>query len=95
MTTVDIEQVILAILTGAGFGFLAYLVGSSWQRLALFLVLLWTMQTGPQYLWRWLDGQDVTQEVINVTVLRFTFAVAAVACLAALNRWRYRRAPRP
>lgn len=88
MTTVDIEQLVLAVLTGVGFGVLVHLIGSSWQRLALFLTLLWTLQTGPQYLWRWMDGQEVTQEVINVSVLRLTFAVAAVVCLAALNRWR-------
>ena len=89
--TPDIEQFALAILGGAGFGALIVFVGSSWQRLAVILVLLWTMQTGPQFFYRWLEGADMTREVVIVTELRVIFTIAAVAMLALANRWRLRQ----
>lgn len=84
------EQVVLAILTGAGFGVLVHIMGSSWQRLAVMLTLLWTMQTAPQFIYRALDGTDVSQEVINVTILRVAFAVTACLVLALWRRWEGR-----
>ena len=87
----DDHQIILAILGGLGFGVLISFVGSTWQRLALLLFLLWTMQTGPQFIYRQFQGTDVAEEVIIVTVLRVTFTVAAVIALALTNRWRLRR----
>jgi len=84
----SIEQFVLAALGGVGFGALIVFVGSSWQRLLLILVLLWTMQTGPQYLYRALDGADMTQEVAIVTQLRLTFTIAAVLAVALGNRYR-------
>jgi hypothetical protein len=84
-----IEQYALAILGAIGFGLIIHVwFGSSWQRLALLLVTLWSLQTGPQYIYRWLSGQDVAQEVISVTLLRTTFTVVAVLSLAFLNRFR-------
>ena len=87
----SIEQFALAVLGGVGFGAFIVFVGSSWQRLLLILVLLWTMQTGPQYLYRALDGTDMTQEVVIVTQLRLTFTIAAVIVVAIINRWRIGR----
>jgi ABC-type sugar transport system permease subunit len=84
----DVEQLILAAVTGGLFGILVAFIGSSWQRLALFLLLLWTMQTAPQYVYRALDGANVTQEVVNVTLSRSAFAITAVVVLALVNRYR-------
>jgi hypothetical protein len=84
-----IEQYALAILGAIGFGLIIHVwFGSSWQRLALLLVTLWSLQTGPQFIYRWMSGQEVVQEVINVTLLRMMFTVAAVVTLALVNRYR-------
>jgi len=88
MDSPSVEQLALAVLGGAGFGALITFIGSGWQRLLLILVLLWTMQTGPQYLYRALDGTDMTQEVAIVTQLRVTFTIAAVLAVALGNRYR-------
>ena len=83
----DIAQFALAILGAIGFGWIvARRFASSWQRLLLMLITLWTLQTAPQYIFRWLDGVDVWQEVINVTLLRTTFTFVAVVVVALLNR---------
>lgn len=87
----QLEQLALAVLGAIGFGVLVHLIGSTWQRLVLLLALLWTLQTGPQYVYRWLDGQDVSQEIISVTILRTTFTVVAVVTLALLNKYRGER----
>ncbi|HUW16831.1 MAG TPA: hypothetical protein VMW94_07115 [Actinomycetes bacterium] len=84
-------QFALAIIGGLGFGAIINRLGSSPQRLALILVLLWTMQTGPQFIYRWLDGFDVTDEVLVVTSLRLTFTIAAVSALWFMNRWEVSR----
>jgi hypothetical protein len=86
------EQLLLAALTGGLFGVLVAIIGSSWQRLAVLLLLLWTMQTGPQYVYRWLDGQEVTREIVVVTVLRVIFAASAGIVLALMNRYWHKRA---
>jgi hypothetical protein len=83
----DIEQIALAVLGAIGFGWIvAWYFHSSWQRLLVLLIVLWTLQTGPQYLFRWLDGQDVSHEVWTVTLLRVTFTVVAVVSVALFNR---------
>ena len=83
------EQYALAVLGALSFGVIvASWFHSSWQRLLLLLVVLWTLQTAPQYILRWLDGQSVTQEIINVTLLRTTFTTVAVITVWAWNRWR-------
>ena len=79
-------QFLIAVISGFGFGALISRLGSSPQRLALILVLLWTMQTGPQFVYRWLDGVNVGKEVAIVTALRLTFTAAAVAALWFANR---------
>lgn len=90
----DIEQFALAILGALGFGFIvSWYFRSSWQRLLLMLIVLWTLQTAPQYIFRWLDGVDVVREVVNVTLLRLTFTLVAVVSVVVVNRWRERREP--
>jgi len=84
-------QFMIAVISGVGFGALISRLGSSPQRLALILVLLWVMQSGPQFVYRWLDGIDVAEEVVIVTALRLTFTVAAVAALWVANRWEASR----
>jgi hypothetical protein len=61
-------------------------MGSSWQRLAIILVMLWTLQTGPQFIWRWLEGERIATEVDVVTILRVTFTVAGCLTVAMANR---------
>ena len=86
------EQFVLAIFGGLGFGAIVHwYFHSSWHRLLTLLIVLWTLQTAPQYISRWLDGVDVQQEVFNIFVLRFVFTVTAVVTLALLNRYRVDR----
>jgi len=88
---VQAERLILAVLGGIGFGIIVALIGTTWQRLLLLLVILWTLQTGPQFIWRWLEGEDIGTEVVTVTILRVTFTVAAVLTVAtseAIDRRR-------
>jgi len=84
-------QLLVALISGVGFGAIISRLGSSPQRLALILVLLWTMQTGPQFIYRWLDGFDIAEEVVTVTMLRLAFTVAAVCALWVGNRWEASR----
>ena len=89
MPIVDLEQVVLALLTGAGFGFIVHRFGSSVERLLFILVSLWVIQSGSQFLYRALDGVEVWNEVIVVTILRSAFTAAALAVLWWCNRRRW------
>lgn len=82
----DIEQYGLAALTGLGFGYIITRLGSTPSRLIVILVALWTLQTGSQFIYRALDGVDVTDELIIVTGLRVTFTAFAVLVVWALDR---------
>ena len=86
----ETQQLLLAVLTGVGFGFFVVLLsGISHQRLFLLLVGLWFLQSFSQHLLRALDGRDITDELITVAILRLVFAVCAVGTLALLHRrWR-------
>jgi hypothetical protein len=80
------DQCILAILTGAGFGFVVHLMGSTASRLAVMLVMLYVFQSLSQTIWRLLDGRTTLEEVIIVGELRLAFGVAAVLMVLLLNR---------
>lgn len=80
------EQLILAVLTGLGFGYVVFRMGSSPQRLLLMLFALWTLQTGSQFIYRALGGTEIWREVVIVTFLRLTFTAGAVVALWYCNR---------
>jgi len=80
------EQVVLAALTGVGFGYIVHRMGASPLRLLVILFSLWTLQTGSQFLYRALAGADVSSEIVTVTTLRLTFTAAAIGALWLLNR---------
>jgi hypothetical protein len=80
------DQLVLAILTGAGFGFTVHFMRSTASRLAVMLVLLYVFQSLSQTIWRLLDGRTTLEEVIIVGELRLAFGVAAVAMVLLLNR---------
>ena len=82
----DLEQYLLAALTGLGFGYIISRVGSTPSRLLVILIALWTLQTGSQFIYRALDGIDVRDEVVVVTSLRVTFTAFAVLVVWALDR---------
>ena len=85
---VDTGQFLLAALTGCGFAYVIYRMGSSPLRLLTILFALWTLQTGSQYIYRWLDGADVAQEVVVVTSLRLTFTGFAVLTVWLFDKKR-------
>ena len=75
-----LDQLLLAVITGAMFGYIVSLLGSSPQRLAVLLVALWALQTLAQQIYRAIDeGRDATNEVVLVSLLRLAFAISAVA----------------
>ena len=80
------EQLLLAILTGAGFGFTVHRIGSTPGRLAVMLLLLYVFQTLSQTVYRIIEGTGTLNELIIVGELRLAFAVAAVGMVALLNR---------
>ena len=80
------EQLLLAILGGIGFGFTVHLIGSTWQRLAVMLAMLYVFQTLTQQVFRYLTGQTPIDELVIVSELRLVFSVAAVVMLALLSR---------
>ena len=82
------EQILLAILTGAGFGVITWRIGSTPGRLAVMLVLLAIMQTFSQVAWRILEGTGTIDEMLIVAESRIIFGVAAVGILWFLNRRR-------
>lgn len=82
------SQVLLAIFGGAGFGLLAARIGTTWQRMLVMLVLLWTMLSGPQMVFRWLHGSAVIDEVLVVTILRAAFTAAAIVAIVASHPHR-------
>ena len=84
----EVEQVLLAIMTGFGFGVIAWRIGSTAGRLAVFLALLAIMQTFSQVAWRILDGRGTIDELLIVAESRIIFGVAAVGILWFLNRRR-------
>ena len=81
-----LEQLILAILTGASFGFIAWRIGSSALRLAVFLMALYILQTLSQTIFRVIEGMTSINEIIVVGELRLAFAIAAVGMLWLLNK---------
>ena len=84
------ERMTLAIVGGLCFGAIVHSVGSSTRRLVFLLVMLWTLQSGPQFVYRWLEGVDVCEEVIAVSALRVAFTAAAVGGLWLAARWHVR-----
>jgi hypothetical protein len=88
----DLYQLVLAALGGIGFGYIISRIGTDWRLIGIMLVILWTMDTGPQFLYRWINGTDVQNEVVIVTILRATFLLATVVVVAIGNR-RDRRGP--
>ena len=84
------DAIILALLTGIGFGFfVAMLGGVSHQRLALILVGYFIFATLAQQLLRAFQGRDVSDELLYVSVVRGLFFLTAVGTLAIINRrWR-------
>lgn len=87
----DVEQLVLSLITGVGFGYIVYRLGSSPQRLAVILFALWMLMSGSQHLYRALDGVDVAQEVVVLASLRLAFALAAVFTVAFFNERHMRR----
>ena len=81
-----VDQLLLAILTGAGFGFTVHRIGSTPGRLAVMLTLLYVFQTLSQTVWRILEGTGTLNELVIVGELRLAFAIAAVLMVALLNR---------
>lgn len=81
----DIEQVVLAIVTGIGFGYVVHRAGSTPGRLTVLLIALWALQSGSQFLYRFFDGVAVGQEIITVSILRCSFALAALVALMLFN----------
>jgi hypothetical protein len=84
------DALLLAVLTGLGFGFIIVLMGSSWQRLAVILTALFILQTGSQQLLRIIEGDQGMGELLTITVYRVAFAVAA-CIMVAVAPWLYRR----
>jgi hypothetical protein len=87
----DAAQVALALFGGLGFGVIISWIGTNWRLIGIMLLVLWTLTSGPQFLWRWLDGQDVGEEVVIVTALRATFLVATLVVVAITNHYDVRR----
>jgi len=91
----DLHQLLLALLGGLGFGYIISRIGTDWRLIAVMLAILWTMQTGPQFVYRWLVGTDVAEEVVAVTILRATFLAATIVVVAIGNRRDRRGIARP
>jgi len=86
----SIEQAILALVLGTGFGVFAWYVGSTVTRLAMFLFVLWVFQSASQQVWRGFDRGGDFDELLIVAGVRLLFAAAALAALAVLNRSEHR-----
>lgn len=80
------EQFLLAILSGIGFGYIVYRMGSTTARLAVMLVMLYVFQTFAQQVYRVVEGTGSMNELLTVSGLRLAFSVAAVLILFVLNR---------
>jgi hypothetical protein len=85
--TLESEPVLLALLTGAGFGAIIHWVWC-WSpgKTAAVLVLLYIMQTLAQQVWRVLDGVGTVEEAFIVGFYRLAFAIGAVAIVGLLHR---------
>ena len=90
-TVLETDAFLLAILTGLAMGVLTAMVGSSWQRLAIMLTMLYVLQTGAQQLLRVFAGTGTGDEFITITIYRVVFAVAACLVVALTDRWTHRR----
>lgn len=86
----ETDAFILAIVTGGLFGVLVFIIGSTWQRLALILTLLYILQTGAQQALRMVQDKGSIDEFIAITVYRIAFSVAAVLVVALLGLWERR-----
>ena len=92
---IDLQAILLAILTGLGFGFIIVMMGSTWQRLAIILILLYILQTGSLQLWRIIEGKGSVDELVIVTIYRLAFSAAACLIVAIVPHLSsYRSNPR-
>ena len=80
------DALLLAIVTGALFGVLIAIIGSTWQRLAIILVLLYVLQTGAQQLLRVVQGTGAFDEFVTISIYRVAFAVAACLVVYIASR---------
>ena len=85
--TIDPEPLLLALLTGLGFGFLVHWLWDwSASKAAAVLVLFWTLQTFAQQLWRIFEGTGGLDELLIVGSYRLTFATAAIVLIWLVHR---------
>ena len=87
------ESLILAAITGVGFGAVLWYLHSTVARSALILFVLWVLQTVSQQLLRALENDLslITRELVIVSTVRLAFYVSALVSLWLLLRWRPRR----
>lgn len=82
----DLDQFVLALVTGIAFGVIEWVFWrASVARVAMVLVALYILQTFAQLAWRCLEGNGNVNEVLTITALRATFLVAAVITTWALH----------
>ena len=80
------EHLILALFGGIGFGYIAYRMGATGERVAVMLFALWALNPLAQDIYRALDGETVQDEFLLVTGIRLVFAIAAIIVVEVLNR---------
>lgn len=82
------DALLLAVITGALFGVIVSMVGTTWQRLAVILTILYVLQTGAQQLLRIVEGIGSSEEFITITIYRMAFAIAACLVVYIVERRR-------
>lgn len=87
----DVDALLLAVILGLGFGVFAQRVGTTWQRLALFLFVLWVFQSMSQHVYSIVIDGDSPRQLTYVAHIRLVFGACACAVVWLLNRRAIRR----
>lgn len=82
----DAIQLLSAAATGSVFGAIVSRLGSTWQRLAFLLTMLWMLQSLPQNIYRTITVTGDLDEMFTVGLVRLTFGFTACLVVWLVNR---------